>query len=382
MGRFLFRRLLSGCLVMLGLLLLAFVLQNALPGDPTDQWFRENDNSASTQQERAAWRQRLGLDLPVFYLTLGTLADHSKTATPPTLRDETDSNWRHHVPVLQWHPDNRFHRWLFGDATFSRGIIRGDFGISWNSRQPVADLLSHRIGWSILLTFISLILAYLLSYPVALRAVQYPGSRFDHFFTRLRHISLSLPVFWVGGMLLLLLANPSIVQIFPVTGVSPAGGWPASASWMSRLYGTIPYLILPTVSYCYGSWAFLTGQFRETLFREMQSDYFKTALAKGLDQKKALYVHAFRNTWIQAFALFGFAFPAAIGGSIVIESIFGIPGMGFTIYEAIDARDFPVMNAVFLLSGLFTLIGLLISDLLVYRSDPRIHSPSTSSTVS
>lgn len=138
MGRFLFRRLLSGCLVMLGLLLLAFVLQNALPGDPTDQWFRENDNSASTQQERAAWRQRLGLDLPVFYLTLGTLADHSKTATPPTLRDETDSNWRHHVPVLQWHPDNRFHRWLFGDAAFSRGIIRGDFGISWNSRQPVA----------------------------------------------------------------------------------------------------------------------------------------------------------------------------------------------------------------------------------------------------
>jgi peptide/nickel transport system permease protein len=382
MGRFLLRRLFSGILVMLGLLVLAFVLQIVLPGDPTDQWFRENDQTSGTAQERAAWRQKLGLDLPVFYLSLGTLTDDERSQLSISAPSGQPDQWRRHVPVLHWHADNRFHRWLFGDGAFSKGILRGDFGISWNTRQPVMDLLGHRIGWSILLTFVSLLLAYALSLPVALRSARSPGSAFDRRFTRLRHILLSLPVFWVAGMLLLLLANPYALKLFPSSGVAPAGGWSDESGWIGVFAGTLPYLVLPTLAYCYGSWAYLSGQFRENLLREKGADYFRTALAKGLDPASALHRHAFRNTWIQAFALFGFAFPAAIGGSIVIESVFSIPGMGYTVYEAIDARDYPVMNAVFLLSGLFTVSGLLLSDLLVYWSDPRIHAPSESASAS
>lgn len=378
MVRFLLGRITSSLLVLCGLLILAFVLQHALPGDPTDQWFRENDQNSSSETERADWRQRLGLDLPLFYLSLGTWADHGQGGTVESQEVQSHSDWHRHLPMLHWNPDNRFHRWIFGDGVFSKGLIRGDFGISWNSRQPVMELIGHRIGWSVFLTLFSLVLAYVLSYPVALRAMREPGGRYDRSLSRISNLLLSLPVFWVAVLLLLLFANPHALQILPVSGISPAGGWPETSPWLARAIGTIPYIVLPTIAYCYGSWAFLSAQFRETLQREMQHDYFRTGLAKGLRREDALRIHAFRNTWIQAFALFGFAFPAAIGGSIVIESVFSIPGMGYTIYEAIDSRDYPVMNAVFLLSGSFTIAGLLISDLLVYRADPRIHSPSSS----
>ena len=139
-------------------------------------------------------------------------------------------------------------------------------------------------------------LAYLLSYPAALRAVQYPGSRFDRSSLDC-DICLSLPVFWVGGMLLLLLANPSIVQIFrsPVFRLPADGRHPFFL--ISRLYGTIPYLILPTVSHCYGSWAFSHRSILRDTFLRNAVRLFQDRACKRTRSEKPLNVqYAFRAT--------------------------------------------------------------------------------------
>ena len=135
---------------------------------------------------------------------------------------------------------------------------------------------------------------------------------------------------------------------------------------------TVPYLVIPTICYTYSSLAFLSRIFRVTISDVLKQDFIKTARAKGLPEKTVVGKHAFRNTLIPVITVFSSAFPSAVGGSVLLETIFSIPGMGLTIYQSIDAKDYPVLIAVFFLTGLITMAGFLISDLLYAVADPRI----------
>lgn len=368
MRSYIIRRLLSFLPTFFLLVLVSFILLRASPGDPVERMMSSGqlDESLPSMQElkageRTYWTHQLGLDLPLFYFSIHPLQPAS---------DEL--SWKNYFPSVSLHSHNQFHRWLFGDGATCAGILRGDFGNSYVTKQPVMNLISDRFFWSLFFTLTSVFLAYLFSIPAGMKAAASPGSAFDKSTSFLLGFLYSLPVFWVATLLLMTLSNPSVMALFPSSGVGPLQGFQAGSSWLQKLGATLPYLILPTIAYTYGSLAFLTGTVRATMIENLGQDYIRTARAKGLSEKTILWKHALRNSLLPLITVFSTVFPVALGGSVILESIFTIPGMGLTIYQSIDAKDYPVTIAVFAFSGLITMLGFLLSDILYSLADPRI----------
>ena len=131
-------------------------------------------------------------------------------------------------------------------------------------------------------------------------------------------------------------------------------------------------MVLPVATYVYGSFSFLTHIHQEKLKEEWTKPYITTAKAKGLSKGKVFIKHALKNSLFPLITAFGNYFPALIGGSIIIENLFSIPGMGFLTLQAVQDADFPVIRAIFLLTALFTFSGYLLSDVLYFLADPRL----------
>ena len=139
-----------------------------------------------------------------------------------------------------------------------------------------------------------------------------------------------------------------------------------------KLKHRMPYLILPIITYTYGSFAFLSRIMRIGMIDVVSQDYIRTARAKGLGEGKVILKHALRNSLLPIITVFAAIFPMAIGGSIILEMIFSIPGMGLEIINAIYNYDYPMIITVFTLSGFLTMVGYLVSDILYAVVDPRI----------
>ncbi|MFN3939374.1 MAG: ABC transporter permease [Chitinophagales bacterium] len=312
----------------------------------------------------------LQLQLPLFY----DLQTHHHAMVQNT------SVWKNYIPVIYWHGNNQYHRWMFGDghwltgknAVNSKGIIRGDMGVSYVSKLPVADIIRARIGWSLFFTFTSVLLAYLISIPIGIKAAAKKNELFDRISTVLLFVLYSMPVFWVATISLMLFANPDVIKIFPASGVQPIEGFADGISLLQRIRLTIPYLILPTICYTYAQLAFLSRVTRVSILEIISQDYIRTARAKGLSENTVIYKHAFRNALLPVITVFSNIFPAAIGGSVILETVFTIPGMGREIIQAIYNQDYPVIISVFTITGVLTLIGYLLADILYSIADPRI----------
>lgn len=292
----------------------------------------------------------------------------------------SSSHWRNYIPVIQFHPENQYHRWIFGDgnwltgngSTFSQGIIRGDLGISYISKMPVSEVISSHIGWSLFFTLLSVILAYLISIPVGIKAAVRQGSFFDRSSSLLLFILHSMPAFWLATMLLMLFANTDVIRWFPASGIKPITGYPMDAGFFEKVKLSLPYVVLPLIAYTYSSLAFLSRLMRVSMLETVHQDYIRTARAKGLSEYQVIYKHALRNALLPIITVFANVFPAAIGGSVILETIFTIPGMGLETYQAIQTQNYPVVIGVFTLTGLLTLIGYLVADVLYAYIDPRI----------
>ncbi|HYV93074.1 MAG TPA: ABC transporter permease [Chitinophagales bacterium] len=284
----------------------------------------------------------------------------------------TSERWKNYFPTLHFYSNNQYHRWLFGDGVYSKGLICGDLGISFVSQMPVLTIIWQHIGWSLLFTFISVILAYLISLPVGIRAAVKHGSAFDSCSSVILFLLHSMPSFWVATFLLIIFANPDVLYWFPASGVKPVSGYPADASFIEKVKLSLPYLILPTIAYTYSSLAFLSRLTRASMLEIIQQDYVRTARAKGLSERVVVYKHAFRNALLPIITVFANILPAALGGSVILESIFSIPGMGRETFHAIQNQDYPMIVGVFTLTGVLTLIGYLVADVLYAAVDPRI----------
>jgi peptide/nickel transport system permease protein len=370
---YLAKRILFFIPALLFVVLLSFILLHYSPGDPVERilngqgiYDAETSTNSDNTKLREDLRHRLGLDLPLFYFSVNSMAENDSE----NISDK--ESWKIYIPVFQLHEKNQFHRWVFGDENYSRGIIRGDFGNSWITNQPVASIIFSRLKWSLFFTVISVLLAYLISVPVGLRSASRPGSAFDRTSTIIFTILFSLPAFWVATFLMLLFCNADVMNVLPSSGVSPTGGFPDSSSLLYRIIHTIPYLILPTLCYTYSSFAFLSRSIKVSITEILHEDYIKTARAKGLDEKTVINKHAFRNALLPMITIFSQVFPFAIGGSVILETIFTIPGMGLAVYQSISTQDYPVIIAVFMITGFITMISFLISDLLYMIADPRI----------
>lgn len=281
--------------------------------------------------------------------------------------------WKQWIPTIEVHGvKNQYHRWLFGDGKDRKGIVGGDFGISYRDGQPISDRIGARMKWSMVLALGSLFLAWLISLPLGLYSALKTGGWFDKISGWMVFSFWSIPSFFTGTLLLVFFANPDFLDWFPTGGVKDPSLFDPEWPVWKRLAHYIPYLVLPVATYTLTALAFLSRQVRAGVKVEMQKDYIRTARAKGVSEGRIVTRHAFRNSLIPLITIMGQYLPAVFGGSVIIETIFSIPGMGFEIYESIISNDYPMIVTVFTLFGFMTMLGYLLSDIGYALADPRI----------
>ncbi len=284
------------------------------------------------------------------------------------------------IPTINFYRYNQYHRWIFGDAgnkngddnARCRGLIRGDFGYSYETKLPVGNVIGERIRWSLFFTLISVVLAYIISLPIGIKAAANKNSVFDKTSSVVLFILYAMPTFWVATILLMTFANTEALNLFPASGIQPITGISEGSSWLEKIKMQLPYLVLPIIAYTYAQLAFLSRITRVSMLEVIGQDYIRTARSKGLSEQKVIYKHAFRNALLPIITIFSNIFPLAIGGSVILETIFTIPGMGQQIFHAILTKDYPVIIDVFTLTGVLTLIGYLVADIFYAIADPRI----------
>lgn len=262
---------------------------------------------------------------------------------------------------------------LFFDTRFAKywgNLARLDFGVSHLDKRPVLDKVLEKLKYSLSLAVTSVFLAYLISLPLGIWSAVKENTLADRIATVILFMLYSLPSFFVGVVLLNFFTIGSPLQWFPTAGFESIDT--SQMTTLQYLKDVIWHIFLPIVCMTYGSLAALSRYARTGLLDIIRADFIRTARAKGLSESVVIVKHAARNGMIPILTLMATLLPVLIGGSVVIEVIFGIPGMGRLGFEAIMLRDYNVIMAILLISSLLTLIGMLISDLMYALVDPRI----------
>jgi peptide/nickel transport system permease protein len=249
-------------------------------------------------------------------------------------------------------------------------VLTFDFGTSYKDHRKVMDKISERLPVTLQLNIISILLVYLIAIPCGVFSATHSDSAADRLLTLFFFLLYSLPGFWVAVLLIMFLGGGELWDVFPIYGVSSVGS--ESWSFPARLLDRLWHLVLPVFCLTYGSLAYLSRLTRSGLLEVIREDYVRTARAKGLSERVVIFRHAFRNALLPIVTLLAFLLPAMFGGSVIIESIFSIPGMGQLAFEAVLSRDYPVIMAITTISALLTLAGLLFGDILYAALDPRI----------
>ncbi len=287
--------------------------------------------------------------------------------------------WKRYIPVIQWSGShNQYHRWLFGEAkwfgtesdpTKGSGFIRGDYGISFFTKRPVKSVIWDGLWITMLISFLVIIIEYLISIPLGISLAVNKGTSYDSSVTVGLFLTYSLPVFWIGTMAIFFLCSPDYLEIFPPFGLGDAT-W--DDGFLYKLGDLAYHLALPLIIASYASFAYLSRQMRGSMLTVLGQDYIRTARAKGLPENKVIWRHAFRNSLLPIITIFASFFPALIGGSIILEFLFTIPGLGQITYAAVIQKDYPMILTNTMFAAILTLVGYLISDILYAVVDPRI----------
>jgi peptide/nickel transport system permease protein len=257
----------------------------------------------------------------------------------------------------------RYLIWLKQVATLN-------FGESYKDHRAVMKIILERIPVSLQLSFISILLVYLFAIPIGVFSAVSQKSLADRIITVFLFILYSLPNFWVAMMLILFFGGGRFFNWFPVYGLNSESA--SQFGFWQWLLDRVWHLILPVLCLTYGGLAFISRQQRSALLEVIRQDYIRTARAKGLSEKVVIAKHAMRNSLIPIVTLASALFPAMLGGSVIIESIFSIPGMGKLGFDAILARDYPVIMGDATIAAFLTLLGILIADITYTLVDPRI----------
>lgn len=258
-------------------------------------------------------------------------------------------------------------------ANYWRNLLRLDFGVSLVTREPVLTTLVGKLKYSLSLSVGSLLLAYLISIPLGIFSAVKKNTTPDRVLTVLLFMLYSLPSFFVATLLLFFFSSGSD---FVSLRWFPTGGWQSNGAgeltWLGRMTDIAWHLVLPMFCLTYGSLAALSRYMRTGLLEVIRSDYVRTARAKGLPESVVIGKHALRNGLMPILTLLSGLLPSILGGSVIIEYIFGIPGMGLWMVNSIYQRDYNVIMAVQLLSTILVLVGVLLTDLSYALVDPRI----------
>lgn len=249
-------------------------------------------------------------------------------------------------------------------------LVRLDFGESYKDFRPVRDKIAEALPVTLQINLISILLIYLISVPIGVYSATHHRSRGDAALTLALFVLYSLPSFWVAMLLILYLGGGEYWDLFPSYGLNQFGAdqWP----WWRWLADRAWHLALPVFCLTYGGLAALSRYARAGMIETIRQDYIRTARAYGFSEKVVVFKYALRNSLIPIITLLGTLLPALIGGSVIIEKVFSIPGMGRLGFEAILSRDYPLVMGILSISALLTLGGLLVSDLMYAIVDPRV----------
>ncbi len=316
---FLLRRAAQGLLLVYLTTSLAFVLIHAAPGEPLEAMLLD---PRTTDAMRAAERARFGLDRPI---------------------------------TVQY-------------LTFLGNAVRGDFGISFTHRREVSSLLREHVPRTLGLMGIALFLGFVGGIVLGALQAARPGGWLDRLTGGVAILIAAIPDFWLAMLVMLLFALTW--RWFPMAGLrSP--GLAADAPVGVRVIDTLRHLVLPAGTLSLLIAATISRYQRAAILEVLPENYLRTARAKGVPARNILFRHALRNALLPTITLIGLAVPALLGGAVFIESIFAWPGMGSLVVGAVGDRDYPVVLAVVMLSGVLVVAGSMLADLASLAIDPR-----------
>jgi peptide/nickel transport system permease protein len=315
MTTYVVRRLILAVIVMVLVTLIVFLAMRLLPGDPIYMIMTSGEMTEATVEEIEAVRAEFGLDRPLMV---------------------------------------QYFNWI-------GGVVQGDFGTSLVQREPVTKELFRRLPITLNLSFISLILSLLIGIPAGVICAVKRGTRIDTIVTVLANIGITMPIFWLGFMLIYLFALQ--LHWLPVQGYT---------SPFDNLVQNIRQIILPVFCLSIFPLASVTRQTRSSMLEVMRQDYIRTAWSKGLKAQAVIIKHALKNSLIPVITLAGMSLSHIIGGSVIIETVFNIPGMGRYAVNAVFAHDYPVVQGFIIVIAITVLLVNLIVDISYGWLDPRI----------
>lgn len=350
MFQYVVRRLLWMIPTLLGVSLITFGLIHLAPGDPASMKFAgigSGEARAGANEDVAIkkFRERYLLDQPLW------------------------KQYLHYVGPFDL--GAKGHEWFGGTGEDPwNGLLAGDLGEEFNNPGvSVSEEIWKRLKVTVPLALAAVLLSYLVALPIGILSAVRRGTVLDVSTTILLFVLYAVPNFWAGLMLQLAFGKGGL-DLLPVIGLHDKDADQLGA--VAYGWDLILHLILPIVCYSYASFAYLSRQMRVGMIETISQDYIRTARAKGLSEKVVVLKHALRNSVIPILTLLASILPILIGGSIVIEVVFDIPGMGRYQYEALVSREYNAIMATTLFAALMTVFGILLSDVTYALVDPRI----------
>jgi len=254
-------------------------------------------------------------------------------------------------------------------VTWLGRLVRFDLGTSVVDRSPVTSRIGDALPRTVLVSGLALLLSVLCSIALGGFLAARHRSRLARFFSGALALASGVPSFWVAVMAMLLLATPRGVELFPLQGLSSGPGSGAlDLAW---------HLVLPVLCLAWPTTALLTRFVREGVSTALEQDFVRAARARGLDERRVLFRHALPNAMVPVVTVIGLHLPHLVAGSVVIERVFGISGMGLLAFESIGTRDYPVVMGVATVMAGVTLVSMLITDVAAALVDPRIRIPES-----
>ncbi len=308
----------------IGITLISFFVMHLAPGEPMS--IQADFNPKMTPEMRQRLRAQYGLDKPLY------------------------------VQYLKW----------------LKGLAVLDLGKSFApDRRPVWDKIKERLPITLLINVLSLVMVIVVAVPLGVKAAVRHNSLFDQITTVLVFVAYAAPAFWVA--LLLMLYFGVDLGWLPISGIHSLMGYD-QMSWWQKALDWAKHLILPVFVSAIGGLAGLSRYTRSSMLEVMRQDYITTARAKGVPEHDVIYRHALRNALLPLITILGLSLPGMIGGSVIFESIFAIPGVGQLMWTSVMARDYPVLMGNLVIVAVLTLVGNLLADIGYALADPRIRT--------
>ena len=352
MGAYIIRRLLLVIPTLIGIMIINFALTQFVPGGPIEQIIARMEGGGDVFEGIAGGGSEIAE---------ASSDDRYAGARglPADFIEELEREFGFDKP-----PVERFLLMMWD-------YVRFDFGESYFRSISVVDLVLEKMPVSITLGLWSTLIAYLISIPLGIRKAVRDGSRFDTWTSGLIIVAYAIPGFLFAVLLLVLFAGGSYFQIFPLRGLT-SDNW-EELSVLGKVADYFWHITLPVLASTISAFATLTLLTKNSFLDEIKKQYVVTARAKGLPERRVLYGHVFRNAMLIVIAGFPGLFIAVFfGGSIIIETIFSLDGLGRLGFEAAVARDYPVIFGTLFFFGLVGLLIGILSDLMYVFVDPRI----------